>query len=54
MIDATDRIIEKTFFNILVKIRSVEEIESFKLMLEGLCTSIEKKCHCNESRSDTD
>ena len=54
VIDATDRITEKTFFNILVKIRSVEEIESFKLMLEGLRTSIEKKCHGNDSSSDTD
>ena len=43
VIDATDEISEKTFFNILVKIRSVEEIEAFKLLLEGMHTSIEKK-----------
>ena len=54
VIDATDQITEKTFFNILVKIWSVEEIESFKLMLEGLRTSIEKKCQCDNSSSDTD
>ena len=53
VIDATDEISEKTFFNILVKIRSVEEIEVFKLLLEGMRTSIEKKCQCNDS-SDTD
>ena len=53
VIDATDEISEKTFFNILVKIRSVEEIEAFKLLLEGMRTSIEKKCQCNDS-SDTD
>ena len=53
VIDATDEISEKTFFNLLVKIRSVEEIEAFKLLLEGMRTSIEKKCQCNDS-SDTD
>ena len=53
VIDATDEISEKTFFNILGKIRSVEEIEGFKLLLEGMRTSIEKKCQCNDS-SDTD
>ena len=52
VIDATDEISEKTFFNILVKIWSVEEIEAFKLLLEGMRTSIEKKCQCNDS-SDT-
>ena len=53
VIDVTDEISKKTFFNILVKIQSVEEIEAFKLLLQGMRTSIEKKCQCNDS-SDTD
>ena len=52
IIDATDRISDKTFFNCLVKIRSLQEIEAFKFMLEGMRTSIEKICLCNDSDTD--
>ena len=52
IIDATDRISDKTFFNCLVKIRSLQEIEAFKFMLEGMHTSIEKICLCNDSDTD--
>ena len=49
---ATDRISEKNFFNCLVKIWSIQEIEAFKFMLEGMHTSIEKICQCNDSDTD--
>ena len=52
VIDATDRISDKTFFNCLVKIWSIQEIEAFKFMLEGMRTSIEKICQCNDSDTD--
>ena len=50
--DATDRISEKNFFNCLVKIWSIQEIDAFKFMLEGMHTSIEIICQCNDIDTD--
>ena len=53
IIDVTDVQADKTFFNCLIKIRSVKEIDALKLMLKGMKTSIEKFCQCQCSE-DTD
>ena len=51
VIDATDKLAEKTFFNCLIKIRSVNEIEALKAILEGMRASIEKFCKAQYSDS---
>ena len=53
LIDATDQIADKTFFNCLMKIRSLQEIEALKPMLEGMHTSIEKFCQAQYSDTDS-
>ena len=53
IIDATDKIADKTFFNCLIKIRSLQEIEALKPMLEGMHTSIEKVCQAQYSDTDS-
>ena len=52
IIDATDKIVDKTF-NCLIKIRSLQEIEALKPMLEGMHTSIEKVCQAQYSDTDS-
>ena len=55
VVDATDKLAEKTFFNCLIKIRSVNEVEALRAILEGMRTSIEKFCQAQyrDSSSDT-
>ena len=51
VIDATD----KTFFNCFLKVRSWNDFEALKILLEGMQKSIEKFCekHYTENDSDT-
>ena len=53
IIDATDKIADKTFFNCLIKIRSLQEIEALKLILEGMHKSIDKFCEAQYSNTDS-
>ena len=56
IIDSTDQKNDKTFFNCLLKIRSNSDVDSLRILLDGMQKSIEKFCqkHSSESDSDTD
>ena len=55
VIDATDKKTDKTFFNCFLKVRSWNDFEALKILLEGMQKSIEKFCekHYTENDSDT-
>ena len=55
VIDATDKKTDKTFFNCFLKVRSQNDFEALKNLLEGMQKSIEKFCekHYTENDSDT-
>ena len=55
VIDATDKKTDKTFFNCFLKVRSRNDFEALKILLEGMQKSIEKFCekHYTENDSDT-
>ena len=55
VIDATDKKTDKTFFNCFLKVRSWNDFEALKILLEGMQKSIEKfyEKHYTENDSNT-
>lgn len=54
VIDATDKKAGKTFFNCLLKVRSRNDLDALKILLEGMRKSIEKFCEKHYTETDSD